>query len=102
MKMAPTPTTSTPTWRSRSRSASRWAGVAASTARASERSAGRVMAPATTTSGMRTRNTARHESACSIPSAAAGPARPGTTQAVDMTANILGRSTGGMPRAMAA
>jgi hypothetical protein len=31
----------------------------------------------------------------------AGPARPGTTQAVDMTANMRGRQSSGYPREMA-
>ena len=56
---------------------------------------GTIMAPAATTSGSRPRNTHRQPTHVEIRSDSAGPTTPGTTQAVESTANIRGRSSTG-------
>ncbi len=58
-------------------------------------STGRAIAAATAARGSRARNTTRHEDQRSIALAAAGPTRPGTTHAVENTANTRGRRSGG-------
>ena len=54
--------------------------------------AGTTSDPATATSGTSPRNTHRHPTASDTRSASTGPISPGTTHAVDSTANIRGRS----------
>ena len=53
------------------------------------------MRPAIRTNGSRARNTARQLSASSMALLEAGPMRPGTTQAVENTANTRGRMAAG-------
>ena len=64
--------------------------------------AGTAIDPATATTGSRPRNTHRQPNACATSAATAGPASPGTTQAVDSTAIILARSEPGRHRPIAA
>ena len=56
---------------------------------------GMITEPATATSGSRPRNTARQLIHAETRSASAGPMMPGTTHAVDSTANIRGRTSSG-------
>ena len=59
------------------------------------RMAGRVRSPAASTNGSSPRKTARQPNACSTRLARLGPRTPGTTHAVDSTANMRGRSASG-------
>ena len=56
------------------------------------------MTAATTTKGSSARKTARQLSALAMAPLAAGPMSPGTTQAVENTANTRGRRVGGYMR----
>jgi hypothetical protein len=86
----PTPSTSTKASRRRSPSPA----PAPSAAGRSVRT-GRAIAAASAASGIRARNTTRHDDQRSIALAAAGPTSPGITQAVENTANTRGRRSGG-------
>src|SRR5207245_1742393 len=68
----------------------------------SARSAGTVRAAASTTNGRRPANTRRHVDDAAMNPAAAGPTIAGRTQALDMIANIRGRSVSEYARAMLA
>ena len=59
------------------------------------RSDGSANAAEPTTSGSSPRNTQRQPNRSATSADAAGPTRPGTTQAVDSTANTRGRSASG-------
>ena len=63
--------------------------------------AGIVRTAARTTNGSRPRKTSRQLAFSATKPLIAGPMIPGTTQAVDSTANIRGRRVSGMPRAIA-
>ena len=54
--------------------------------------AGTTNEPATATSGSSARNTHRQPTASDTRSASTGPMSPGTTHAVEITANMRGRS----------
>ena len=56
--------------------------------------------PVTATTGTRPRKTQRQPNRCATATAAAGPATPGATQAVESTAIIRGRSRSGRLRPM--
>src|ERR1700733_9492619 len=57
------------------------------------RKASTTSTPAATTSGSKPRNTQRQPTAVATRAAIPGPIRPGTTHAVESTANILGRDS---------
>jgi hypothetical protein len=57
------------------------------------RKASTTSTPAPITSGSKPRNTQRQPTAEATRAAIAGPIRPGTTHAVESTANILGRAS---------
>ena len=61
----------------------------------SRRSDGQASAPEAATSGSRPRNTQRQPTLAATSADRAGPIRPGTTQAVERTANTRGRSASG-------
>src|SRR5579862_269891 len=52
-------------------------------------------APVAITSGIKPRNTHRQPTAAATRAAMAGPTRPGTTHAVESTANMRGRTASG-------
>ena len=60
-----------------------------------------VIAAASATSGNNPRNTHRHPKATATAPLTAGPIRPGSTHALDNTANIRGCSAGGYARPIA-
>src|SRR4051794_1553087 len=77
-------------------------GAASPSTTSSGRSGRYDSTPATIANGTIPRNTQRQPTAFDTALAMPGPSRPGTTHAVDMTANMRGRSASGYARPMAA